>query len=463
MGKRRQQYHLEPDRGLLNDPNGLSYYNGRYYVFFQWNRFAKDHSHKEWGLFTSSDLLNWRLEGSALLPDQTYDSCGVYSGSAYVIEDKLYLFYTGNVKKDGERRSRQCIAVTEDGRTFLKLGCAVETPDEYTEHFRDPKVLKTRENGYYMVIGAQRLCGKGALAFCHSSDGRNWEYRGMPAVSEDYEMIECPDLFKLDGRYLLIYNPQSRDNGKDIPLMSFTAVKFIEFDEQSGTFSDSDLDHGFSRMDYGLDFYAPQTFTDDQGRRILYAWMSRMDEKEETAFAEGEPNIHCLTLPRELKIIDGKLYQMPVSELDKLKTTCPAVARTGKSTAVIRPEQRTYCIHISHIDSYRALSMWFNEGEASLEWLVGESVLRFGRRSWVTGQTEFRECSVQEFREAEIWCDCSSIEIFINNGEKVISSRIEPEAEYPSVVIEGLNGTEEILAHDITPVSDKTGPAETLL
>ena len=81
----RQKYHLEPDRGLLNDPNGLAYFKGKYYVFFQWNRFAKDHGYKEWGLFKSSDLLNWTFEGSALLPDQIYDQDGVYSGSACVI------------------------------------------------------------------------------------------------------------------------------------------------------------------------------------------------------------------------------------------------------------------------------------------------------------------------------------------------------------------------------------------
>lgn len=55
-GKIRQQYHLEPDCGLLNDPNGLAYFKGKYHVFFQWNRFAKNHSYKEWGLFTSPDL-----------------------------------------------------------------------------------------------------------------------------------------------------------------------------------------------------------------------------------------------------------------------------------------------------------------------------------------------------------------------------------------------------------------------
>ena len=51
----RQKFHLEPDVGLLNDPNGLIQYKGIYYVFFQWNRFEKNHTYKEWGLFTKCE------------------------------------------------------------------------------------------------------------------------------------------------------------------------------------------------------------------------------------------------------------------------------------------------------------------------------------------------------------------------------------------------------------------------
>lgn len=106
---------------MLNDPNGLTYFQGNYYVFHQWNRFDLNHSYKEWGLFTSNDLLRWKHQGSALLPDSEKDLSGVYSGSAIVIEDKLHLFYTGNSKINGSRRSLQCQAISEDGKTFQKL------------------------------------------------------------------------------------------------------------------------------------------------------------------------------------------------------------------------------------------------------------------------------------------------------------------------------------------------------
>ena len=265
MGEKKQQFHLEPDRGLLNDPNGLAYYKGKYYVFFQWNRFSKDHSYKEWGMFTSADMVRWTFEGSALLPDQTYDMCGIYSGSGLVINDRLYLFYTGNVKKDGRRESHQCMAVTENGKKFLKLGSIAETPPGFTSHFRDPKIFRTGAGGYCMVTGAQRENGKGALALFRSDDALSWTYAGTPALSEDYEMIECPDLFRLDGRYVLLYCPQNRDNENDRDIASFSAAKLVEFDEQSGMLNDGDLDQDFFRPDYGIRFLCAPDLRRRQG------------------------------------------------------------------------------------------------------------------------------------------------------------------------------------------------------
>ena len=456
LGKRRQQYHLEPDRGLLNDPNGLTYFKGKYYVFFQWNRFSKDHSYKEWGFFTSKDMIRWNFEGSALLPDQCCDKDGTYSGSGYVINDRLYLFYTGNTKKQGVRKSYQCMAVSDDGRKFLKLGSVLETPAEYTEHFRDPKVLGTENNGYYMLTGGQRKSGMGALAICHSDDGLNWKYAGMPAVTEKYEMIECPDLFKLGENYILLYNPQSRDNAKDIPLDSFSAVKIIDFNEEKGTFSDDNLDQNFARMDQGFDFYAPQTFEDGSGRRILYAWMSRMDDAQEKNFAEGEPNIHCLTLPRELKVEDGRLLQMPVRELRQmLREEVKAVrqeepaAEAGEGfTAEYALRGRAFCLSIDpgKADWSREFKIVFHDGESSLSYRPEDQLIIIKRKNW---EPESKESRINGFKNAEIWADRSSMEIFINSGETVFTSRVWTEESAPKIEISGIPEEMQIEVHEI--------------
>lgn len=449
MREKKQHFHLEPPRGLLNDPNGLSYFNGKYYVFFQWNRFVKDHSYKEWGMFTSPDMVRWTFEGSALLPDQTYDMCGVYSGSGLVIDEKLYLFYTGNVKKGGKRKSHQCMAVTENGQKFLKLGSVAETPEYFTEHFRDPKVFRTESGTYFMVTGAQRKSGKGALALFRSGNGLTWEYSGIPAVTEEYEMVECPDLFPIDGTYVLLYCPQRRDNEKDTDISSFSAVKTVRFNEREGTFDDADLDQNFSRTDFGFDFYAPQTFEAPDGRRILYAWMSRMDGEQEEIFSRGDPRIHCLTLPREFKVTAGKLIQTPVKELEQLKGAEVPPIRCEDGTVRLLPGDRTFFLHFTLPEPGRDVSVRFHSGESSLTWVPEAKQVRFTRKNWVTGKTESRECRIERLREVEIWSDQSSMEIFLNGGEAVMSSRIFPEDTAPGVVIKGLSANEAIQMNEI--------------
>lgn len=450
----RQQYHLEPDRGLLNDPNGLTWFQGKYYVFFQWNRFKKDHSYKEWGLFTSVDLIDWKFEGSAILPDQEYEKNGVYSGSGYVINDSLNLFYTGNSKTDGQRKSSQCLAVTRDGKSYLKEGIIVETPEEYTEHFRDPKVFPKKDKGYYMVIGGQRKNGKGAIALCSSEDGRNWKYQHMLAASEQYEMIECPDLFELDGKNVMLYNPQKRNNETDEDIYSFSVYKLEAFDEETGTLQDDSLDTGYRKVDAGFDFYAPQTFLSPDGRRLLFGWMSRMDGEQERVFSATEPNIHCLTMPREL-FLEGKiLCQKPVKEMYGL---------LGQETDIeyknevwrAEPGERTFFMSLQMPGDDQNLQIEFHQGEVKLEYRQEEKKLIFSRRNWVDDSMESRMESMDSLKEIEIWSDHSSMEIFVNGGKMVFSARIFPQSEQPEIVVKGSLSKERIQIRKIMKIKEQ--------
>ena len=323
---KRQKYHLEPDRGLLNDPNGLVFYKDMYHVFFQWNRFEKNHSYKEWGHFTSKDLLHWNWEGSALLPDQFYEQNGVYSGSALIKDGQLRLFYTGNNKSGGVRKSSQCLAVTEDGKTFQKKGIVVSTPTEFTEHFRDPKVWQDGDD-YYMVIGAQMKNGRGSVALCSSKDAENWKFELVLAKSKEYEMVECPDYFQVDGQGILLYCPQHRDNESDSSLCSFSAYKEFDFNDiVSGKIEDSNmqnLDEGRKKMDQGFDFYAPQSMVAPDGRRLIVAWANEWEWMP--LFKDWGPTYQegwCgfFNVIREVRMCkDGTLAFVPVEEMEKIR------------------------------------------------------------------------------------------------------------------------------------------------
>ena len=245
MKNRKQAYHIETEKGLINDPNGLSYFKGKYYVFFQWNPNATDHSYKVWGKTTSQDLVHWSEPVIALQASEAYDKDGTYSGSAVSDGETLSLYYTGNVKRDGIRYPEQCLAQSMDGVHFKKYGSVLSLPDDYTGHFRDPKV--TKEDVWKMIIGGQnKKTGRGNILQYTSIDGTSFKFNKIIGISKQYEMIECPDLFTLDAHEVLIYGLQSRNNDTD-ECLDAHAVYLID--------TLSDLDKGM-HMDEGYDFYA---------------------------------------------------------------------------------------------------------------------------------------------------------------------------------------------------------------
>ncbi len=448
MSDKKQYYHLEPPAGLLNDPNGLCWYRGKYRVFFQWNRLKKDHSYKEWGLFTSENLTKWQFEGSTLIPEQDYDRDGVYSGSGQVIDGRLHLYYTGNRRDEDGRVSSQCLAVTEDGLHCQKEGVVFHTPGEYTGHFRDPKVFRGTGADYFMVIGGQRRNLKGSIALCRSADGRRWEDQGTLAVSDQYEMIECPDLFLLDGQWVLLYNPQKRNTETDKPEFRFSAYKLGRFEEHTGKFKAPDLDTDFGELDAGFDFYAPQTLEAPDGRRILFAWMSGMDAEQEAVFGKDEPNIHCLTMPRELFIRNGKLCQRPARELygllgQKIKTKEEEEGLRGT------PDGRAFFLKLNFPGADHGFQAVFQDKEAALRYVPEEKKLIFSRRSWIRDAEEIREVGLDRLEEVEIWSDQSSMEIFVNGGETVLSARIFPGEGPAEIRLSGITGESDIQLHEI--------------
>lgn len=431
---KKQGWHIEPPVGLLNDPNGLIWYRGNYYIFFQWNRFAKDHSNKAWGWCISPDLVHWQFRDSALVPDRPYDAQGVYSGSAAEIDGELCLYYTGNVKQNGRRITRQCLAVSEDGFHFQKQGPVLETPEGYTSHFRDPKVVPASGGGYWMVLGAQRTNGLGAVVRFSSPDGRSWSDCRTIGVSQEYQMIECPDLFSVEGMDVLLYCPQHRDNDIDDVLDSFSVYRMADLNKHHWP---EDLDTGWHRMDEGFDFYSPQTFLTPDGRRVLLAWMSRMEGEEERAFCENEPRIHCLTMPRELFRRGDRVCQRPVQELMELPCT-PVAAEMRDEEQFYHPSQRAFRFEMQSQEPCGDICLTLHDGELVFRYHAAAHQAELHRRRWTDTGEDIRRIQLEELRSLQLWCDQSSAELFLNGGEVVLSARIYPMAEQPSLHVVGV-------------------------
>lgn len=404
-----QTFHIEAPYGLINDPNGLSYFKGQYYIFFQWNPKALDHSYKEWGLITSKDLIHLSTPKRVLQPDQPYDRNGVYSGSGLVFHDQLYLYYTGNVKKDQQRCPSQCLAISEDGVHFEKKGVVLNQPAYVTGHFRDPKV--TYDNGFSMVIGAQLRNKKGAILRYTSTKGREFAFQDQIGTSETYQMIECPDLFHLDGHNILLYGLQARD-AKDECLESHCVYLIDHF---------THLDHG-EMVDAGFDFYAPQTLIDAQGRRIMIGWMSRLSDAQENILKKHAAHIHCLTMPRVLTLKNQHLYQQPLKEMYQL---------LGKQKSLQDQISRTFYLKLTqsehfHLNINQEMKIHYDRGRFTLE-----------RYDWSQDNYETKEVKIDRFTNMEIWSDTSSFEVFLNDGAYVFSLRTLPRSETIKILFLG--------------------------
>ncbi|NUH85806.1 sucrose-6-phosphate hydrolase [Bacillus firmus] len=418
----RLKYHLMPPVGLLNDPNGLIQFKGTYHVFYQWNPFDTAHGAKYWGHYTSRNLIHWKEEPIALAPDQWYDRNGCYSGSAIEFDGKLYLFYTGNVKnEDGRRETYQCLAVSEDGIHFDKKGPVLELPKGYTAHFRDPKVWE-KNGSFYMIVGAQTLKQEGAAVLFASKDLYHWEEKGKIAGAwmnglEDFGyMWECPDLFELDGQEILLVSPQGLEpSGYEYHNLFQSGYFAGKLDYEKAIFN-----HGsFAELDRGFDFYAPQTFKDDSGRRILYGWMGITDEDESSQPTVSYRWIHALTMPRVLDMKNGRLIQIPVEELKKLrkdKTELHDVEINGERLQLDGIGGKTAELLLKFFKNIRFKMDFRNE--ASLTYNPDQKEIQLHRRNVRTGMQESRICKISSLSKLHVFMDQSSLEIFINGGEE---------------------------------------------
>ncbi|ADP12440.1 Sucrose hydrolase, invertase [Erwinia sp. Ejp617] len=419
----RPAWHLAPPVGLLNDPNGFIQFNQRYVLCYQWNPLACKHGAKFWGQWSSSDLVHWRHEPLALAPSENYESHGCYSGSAVNNQGVLTLIYTGNVKyDDGSRTAWQCLATRDEQGQFHKLGPVLALPEGYTGHVRDPKVWQ-HDGQWYMVLGAQDLQLQGKVLLLRSADLHQWTLLGEIAGSQlnglgDFGyMWECPDLFELDGSHVLVVCPQGLASEARRYRNTFQSGYFCgQLDHDSASFC-----HGqFQELDHGFEFYAPQTCLSDDGRRLLIGWMGIPDGDEFYQPTKAHGWMHIMTCPRELTLCAGRIHQQPARELQQLRQQ--EIRLDGCAEDLPALDIDSAELELS-VDGVCRAS--FGDG---LTLCIEQQGITLCRNNLRSGEAEERDW-MGEVRTLRILCDRSSIEIFINDGEGVMSSRYFPAAE----------------------------------
>ena len=330
--KIRPSFHITGEQGWINDPNGLVVFQGQYHAFFQYYPHDVQWGPMHWGHVVSDDLVHWRHLPIALFPGDDGDKNGCFSGSAIVWQDKLYVLYTGFTENGGgeEIRQLQCLASSEDGIHFTKHGIVIgedDLPDGYCPwDFRDPKVWR-KGDSFYCVVAAKAKDGRGRILLYQSQDLFKWDFVG-DAFNKDCPgiMIECPDY--CDSQGVMLYCEQFQPNEESLHLNVHTnryCVGELNYKNGNMAVQQSGI------VDYGFDFYAPQSFAGDN---VIIAWLNMWDRNvPSTKYGFAG----MLTVPRRFNVKDGRLYQtLAIQGKEVLRKNVNGVLTDKATTGILR-------------------------------------------------------------------------------------------------------------------------------
>ena len=443
----RPDFHLSSRVGWMNDPNGFSYYKGKYHMFYQYHPYESVWGPMHWGHAVSEDLLHWEYLPAALAPDEIYDRDGCFSGSAVELPDgRQLLMYTGVLRQREANGGfsdiqTQCLAVG-DGVDYEKyeMNPVLDEKDlpegASRKDFRDPKMWRKKNGSYCCVVGNRPADGSGQILLYTSPDGFKWSFKKVLAANCNRigKMWECPDFFELDGQWILLTSPQDMlPAGFEYHNGNGTLCLMGEFDEETDTFTER---HNQS-IDYGIDFYAPQTVVTPDGRRVMIGWMQNWDTcnsstAERSWFGQ-------MSLPRELSVKNGRLYQKPIRELEALRSSKVEhqdVTFSGNITLDgVKGRRVDMELEIRPGDEenvYRKFAVRFAQNDqfyTALSFHPGDSVMKIdrkfsGSRRALIHQRRALVNSENGKLKLRIILDRFSVEVFVNDGEQVITATL---------------------------------------
>lgn len=449
----RPQFHFTPAQNWMNDPNGTVYYKGEYHLFYQYNPFGTEWGHMNWGHAVSPDLVHWSDLPIALAEEK---NIMIFSGSVVVDWHNtsgfcvshgsdpscLVAIYTGH----SEHLETQNIAYSNDnGRTWTKYS-GNPVIDLHLAGFRDPKVFWDEKTKKWVMVTV--LAGQHKVRFFSSTDLVHWtalsDFGPAGTVSGAWE---CPDLFPLpvensvgETKWVLSVNVSSGG------LTGGSGNQYFIGDFDGTTFSSDQTQSLWA--DHGGDFYASTSFSDipkSDGRRIWMGWLTNLDyaSKIPTGSWRGMQSI-----PREVKLrqfAEGpRLVQRPIAELQKLRKH--HVHLENESVESANQQLRAKRAHGESIEVLAEVELG-NTSEIGFKLRQGlhqETLAGVdGERSQVfvdrtqSGNVSFAEhfsgrnsgpitITQAHVVQLHIFLDRSSVEVFANRGETVLSELIFP-------------------------------------
>lgn len=453
--KYRPQFHFSPEYGWMNDPNGMVYLDGEYHLFYQYNPYGSVWGNMHWGHAVSTDLISWTYLPTVLTPD----SLGaIFSGSAVIDvnntagfgKNAMVAIYTSA----GKVQAQSIAYSTDRGRTFTKYTKNPVLPNPGITDFRDPKVSWNEQTKQWVMA----LATKQTITFYGSPDLKNWsklsEFGNETGAHGG--VWECPDLFPLtyEGKtkwvLLVSINPGGPNGG--------SATQYFIGNFDGKTFKADNLPYPLW-VDYGRDNYAGVTFSNIQqtdGRRIFIGWMSNWD------YANDVPTKgfrSAMTVARELILkSNGKhliLTNTPTREVTALRGKVKSIEnqsihREKTLNDVFTSFQGKYEFEMT-IERQNSKIWGFGLTNADGDYLnftfdLEQNLLKVDRRN--CGLSDFSRKYVSEpiaplatrdSYKIRLLIDKASSEIFINDGETVMTNIVFPTQNYNNLTFFALN------------------------
>lgn len=421
-GKRdyRPKFHYTPEKGWINDPNGLVFDGARYHLFAQHYPDDTIWGPMHWAHAVSDDMIHWEHLPIALYPDRL-GMC--FSGSACIKDGKIALMYTSHGDME-----RQSVAFSEDNMNFVPSAYNPVIENPGLRDYRDPKLFfNTPLNKYGVAVAAGDH-----VEFFASDDLINWGKTGEFSDQAHVAGIhECPDIFPITAPggntvYVMIASMIVPEGGN--------RTQYVLGDFDGGKFV---LTHPFETrewVDAGWDDYAPVTFWGTKVP-IMIGWAScwRYADRLPTGKFCG-----AMTFPRTLSLVETgaglRLAQKPLVD-----------GITGKYVKTDALPGESFRVRVKAAGDFRLRLTNSAGNELVIALEDGEYVADRSRAGECGAATELlTECALSRRAryasgpvEMDILFDVSVMEAFADGGSYASTTLAFPTTPYEKLIAEG--------------------------
>ncbi len=417
-------YHFMPKTGWVNDPNGVCYFRGEYHLFYQYNPYDVVWHAPYWGHAVTKDFITYKYLPAGLAPSETL-KYGCFSGGAISANNKIYLCYTRHYDLENSHLEVQHLATSSDGILFTDTAEPILSQEHLREgdckqDFRDPNPVEI-DGVYYVCVGNKTNDNKGQMLVYSSKDLVSFEYHMTIRHEAFGSILECPDVFRLNNKDVVVfssigYEESNSPNGEKHG--SYALIGNIDYKNKKYSFEN------IIRLDYGTDFYAPQSLDSPDGRRVMFGWLDLWNNSSHMRDIKNNTSGRY-ALPRELVLIDNNLHVKPVKEIYGFMHGDLKV-KSGEAI------QKNFYLKAKFTQGSK-FKLFDDSGFVEIEKVDGAINL-------ILNQTNHLKCSrslpCANDCDVEIFSDHGSIEIFCSNG-KVASAQVLLPSVQLCVSIEG--------------------------